>query len=407
MKDKFGKTNIGRRKFLTVTAGTVAGSSLVGVTRASKGKIVPKGLAKKAANQQRKIASNEGQFSNWENASLGKPETFFMIADTKNRRKYQKSAYVFPVTKGNSEIGYITAAAQRSMDPILEYSTAKSPVSRIAESHSTIQKKGHKLSGRPIYHGGVQYGHEIANGNIANIRNNHQYRAKSSSPSSLKFNEQKSRNLWKNIELSTAPSGSPNSNEPPIPSGNNAGHVYGVPCWTEHDLGSFTIDQTYYGPETDKWDDWDGCVPVAASMIIGYHQSVSEYDDFDREWIIDNLHDSMNTNDYGATNPDDIDNGIDNYPDGSFDGYTYYVTDQDLVRKEIDNNRPFLLNMTSGDHPEDEPSDYGPYGEHTVAVVGYDYDGGQLEIHDTWNDERHRLNWGNWLACSITTVTQT
>jgi hypothetical protein len=53
------------------------------------------------------------------------------------------------------------------------------------------------------------------------------------------------------------------------------------------------------------------------------------------------------------------------------------------VQNEIDAERPFLFNVTSGDRAGDREQNYGNHG---VCVVGYDRGGDGLILHDTWDD---------------------
>jgi hypothetical protein len=41
--------------------------------------------------------------------------------------------------------------------------------------------------------------------------------------------------------------------------------VSGVPCWTQTDTGGGS--STDVGTGRDAWNEWDGCSPIAASMI--------------------------------------------------------------------------------------------------------------------------------------------
>lgn len=200
--------------------------------------------------------------------------------------------------------------------------------------------------------------------------------------------------------------------------------VSGVPCWTEHDAGGGT--NTSIGTGRDAWDEWDGCTPIAASMILGYHENISESENDAREALIDRLHVDMNTSSDGYTDPikvgdlspplgdevlQPIVDGIEDYSEGSNDYSASQATmiDAEYVLQQIENkDRPFMLNMLNGGRAEDYPDHRDKYGNHSVTVVGYSWDGGaqvdELLIHDGWNDSTHVLEWGNWDAYGVVTV---
>ncbi|WP_435361668.1 C39 family peptidase [Haloarchaeobius sp. DFWS5] len=203
------------------------------------------------------------------------------------------------------------------------------------------------------------------------------------------------------------------------------GSVSGVPCWTAQDLGGG--DSTNIGWGIDEWDDWDGCSPIAASMVLGYHENVSESNGSRRESLIDRLHINMDTSNDGTSDPIDLGDisppfddailqpicdGIEAYSAGSnsYSAQQHLTVDAELVLEEIDNNnRPFMLNMLNGGRAKDYPSSKKAYGNHSVAVVGYTWSGGatvdELVIHDGWsNPQPHVIEWGNWSEYSIITV---
>lgn len=106
----------------------------------------------------------------------------------------------------------------------------------------------------------------------------------------------------------------------------------------------------------------------------------------------------------GATPPGFIDDGIRSYSGGSSDygSKSIAVTlDRIFVEGEIDSDRPFVLNMTSGDTASGRNQ---PYGEHSVAGIGYDASSDTVEVYDTWGYNSHDLNWGGWLAATVTKV---
>jgi len=195
--------------------------------------------------------------------------------------------------------------------------------------------------------------------------------------------------------------------------------IYGVPAWTSDDSGNSNIQYpNNVGSAPDPWNDWDGCSPIAGSMVIGYYESL-----LDKEEIIDILHHTMSTSTDGWTYFWNIDNGIDDFDDEYntllnsgivsqpishwFDGSNdWYVSTFDITR-EIDNSRPFILSMTDAGSSTDG---VGPYGDHSVTVVGYwywqsdeDYEF-YLIIHNTWDSEEHYFTYGNWNTAVATYV---
>ena len=91
-------------------------------------------------------------------------------------------------------------------------------------------------------------------------------------------------------------------------------------------------------------------------------------------------------------------------------GYSNWATNQwfpswDDVVNQISAGRPFVLSMTSGGTGSGHDK---PYGDHSVAVVGFltDYSTNEkfIEIHDTWDTYPHLLAFGDWLASSATWV---
>jgi hypothetical protein len=77
----------------------------------------------------------------------------------------------------------------------------------------------------------------------------------------------------------------------------------------------------------------------------------------------------------------------------------------DSVVSEITAGRPFVLSMTAGGTGSGHTD---PYGDHTVACVGFltDYSTNEkfLELHDTWDTYPHLLAFGDWLAASSTWI---
>lgn len=399
----------------------LAVSSLSGFTNTvaakSAGHHVPKGLAKKAVEKQVLAVSQQPEFSDWKNADIGSEVTFEMKNASKGP-KYLRSAYVFPISTNDEGIGYVTVSPRRSWPPILEYSTAAVPNTLIEGAIQAGEELGKTATGNVLYYGGVKYGLEFDDGTAMNLRNGWvQDAGEGTSSTSLAYDSDKAAQQWETIENTPSTttdgivaSGSTSSDgvtTTALPYPDDLVYIREVPAWTEHDAGD--AEDTHIGPGPDSYDRWDGCTPVAGSMVIAYHEGVSEDNDFAREVIIDRLHEDMETSENGLTLPLDIDNGFDSYDyvtlcSKSYNGSNIYAwSPPEFVIDEISrHNRPFLLNMTSGNTAEDRTQ---PYGNHSVTVAGYRYGGDQFILHDTWDSEPHYLTYGGWFASMYTKVT--
>jgi hypothetical protein len=154
--------------------------------------------------------------------------------------------------------------------------------------------------------------------------------------------------------------------------------------------------------DPDPWDYWDGCSPVAGSMVVAYHEGNTSGEK--KHEYVDELHRTMNTDSSGTTTPTDIDDGFNNFDIGinSYSGKNVSVsTHPNLPIREIDDGQPFLFSVTDGGSPDDKS---GNYDDHTMTVVGYDEGGDELVVHDTWDYTDHHLDWGSWRAALYTTV---
>lgn len=379
----------------------IGGLGLAGVGSASasdeRATVVSASEARAFAEAKVEAVAGRSEFSSWQGATLGEA-SLFHARKAGSGPTHVPSAYVFAVRNGGEDVGYVTASARSDWAPILEYSPATPPTRRVEPMRSTAEDRGVAATGRLLYHGGVQYAIELADGRAMNVRNGRPMDVGTGmDPTSMSFDAEA-------VDRRPEEVGRDDVESEDVTASDWWDTLWDVPAWTEHDDGG--NDTTYYGSGDDAWDDWDGCVPVAASMVIAYHEGYDESDTWMREYIIDRLHDDMNTNDAGSTFPTDIDNGFNQFAEGSHDysGQNIYVWNHpNFTKTEItENGRPFLLNMTAGGSAEDRDQSYG---DHSVTVVGYSDDGEELEIHDTWDDDNHYLTWGSWTACSYTKVT--
>lgn len=380
----------------------ISGLGLAGVGSVTAGderaNVVSRGDAREAAERKVEAVAGRSKFSSWQGVTLGAP-TLFHARNAGSAPTHVPTAYVFAVRNGGEDVGYVTASARSDWAPILEYSTATPPTRRVEPTRSAAEDLGATVTGRLLYHGGVQYGIELADGRAMNVRNGRPMDVGAGiDPTSMSFEPAMAARQPSDV-------GREDAGREDVTASDWWDTLWDVPAWTERDDGG--NDTTYYGSGDDAWDDWDGCVPVAASMILAYHEGYDESDAWMREYLIDRLHDDMNTNDAGSTWPTDIDNGFNQFAEGSHDysGRNIYVWNHpNFTKTEItENGRPFLLNMTGGGSADDRDQSYG---DHSVTVVGYSGDGDELEIHDTWDDDYHYLTWGSWTACSYTKVTK-
>lgn len=394
-------TKITRRTMIkTIGFAGLAPSSITSIATAqSAEKYLPKGLVKKAAEKQVLAASQQPQFTEWNGASVGRPTTYYR----KNAGKgpaYLRSAYVFPVIDGSNSVGYITTSARQTEGPIIEYSTAQPPNEYLARARDTGAKRG-KTEEVPLYHGGLKYGLAFEDGTAMNVMNGRpQPIGDGIAPDALATNTAPTQ--WDTIQ--TTPQTTDNGLAP-----NSAGddvstrshkdsienYVPYVPAWTETDSGGGNY--TRYGDGKDAWAKWDGCVPIAASMLIASHEDWPRPEnDWARERMIDRLHRDMNTSHGGWTKHSDAVDGIRQYDYGDHNYYPNNVGgyfDRAWVRNEVIHNRPTLLG-----------ADGGKFDDHMVTVVGYSNWAHTLRVHNTWDWSPHNFSWGNWNSATMIKV---
>ncbi len=359
------RLDLGRRALLRTVGVASVGCGVVGTAAATGDGVVSTDDAQDTAARTVQRVSGRETFAEWEGATVGAPTTFHARNGAEGRR-YVPAAHVFPVEKNGEAVGYVTTGAQSEWADVIEYSTAAPPQSRVEATRAAVRARGARPTDKLLYHGGVKYGVELADGRGVNVRNGRATPLRGIDPDGM----------------ASSSTGAPSATS-------HFDQLWGVPAWTESD-------------DDDPWDEWDGCVPVAASMLLAYHEGAGF---LEKEAYIDDLHEDMNTNDAGSTFPTKIDNGFNKFDTGnnSYNGRNIYIwSHPNFVKSEIDAERPFLLNMTSGDQADDRNQNYG---NHSVCVVGYDQGGDELILHDTWDYSSHHLDWGSWLVAAYTKVT--
>jgi hypothetical protein len=343
----------------------------VGTASAAGGDTVSVGDARDAAAQTVERVAGREKFADWRGATLGRPTTFH-ARNAARGPKYLATAYSFPVQSRGETVGYVTAGARPGWADVIEYSTASPPQDHVAATKARARGRGGRPTGRLLYHGGVKYGVELADGRGVNVRNGRAAPLSGIDPAGVES--------------------SPSTSD--ITTTSSREQLWSVPAWSTSQKKEEDID-------VDPWDYWDGCAPVAASMIVSYHEGTLGTN---KEKFIDKLHRSMNTLPDGTTVPSDIDSGISHFSGGDLSYSAVNINlwqHPDFVKQEIGAERPFLLNMTDGGQADDRGQNYG---NHTVTVVGYDQGGDELILHDTWDDLSHHLDWGSWLAATYTKV---
>lgn len=378
----------------------LAASSITSVATAQRAENhLPKGLAKKAAEKQVFAASQQPRFTEWKGASIGSPTVYYR-KNASMGPAYLRSAYVFPVMDGSDSVGYVTTAAHRTEGPIIEYSKAPSPNEHLARVRNTGAKRG-KTEKVPLYHGGLKYCLGFADDTAMNVMNGqpHPMNDGIAQDALATTTATTQWDIIQNTSQTTDNGLVPNDVEGDVSTNAypNEDYVPAVPAWTETDSGG--ASSTSYGDGPDAWASWDGCLPVAASMLIGSHENFPRPEnDYAREAMIDRLHNYMNTSYDGYTTHSDAVDGIREY-DNHHGSYTYFPNqavnfDKEYIRNEVSAERPILLSIDGGSKDWD----------HVVTVVGYSNNCSTLRIHNTWDTYAHNYNWGNWDSATLIQV---
>jgi len=333
-------------------------------------------------------SSNLPGFKDWKNAKLSQPVVYYFPNGT-------RSAYEFTVLVKGQPDGFILVAAQRYMPPVLEFSKGEAP-SRRLERVGMARVRG--FSGekhRLLYYGALSYSVELDNGKAMNV-----YGRQISVP--------------KRIALSYRPHALSLEAPNDIYSTSTYAekHIPNVPAWTTTDPGSSSIPYPYnVGPSDDPWSWWDGCAPIAASMVIAYYEPQLQ-DSWDREALIDVLHHTMKTDENGGTQISNVALGIEDLYN-EYQHISNMIILNNIVRNDYDawlessstgfydaisdinNDHPLVLLMLDGGSALDRTQNYG---NHAVTVVGYvGYSSSfYWEIHDTWDSADHYIADGNW-----------
>jgi len=356
------------------------------------------------------ISENIPQYREWSDAKVSKIPQFYYLPDG------SKVAYEFTVLKNGKVVGYILISARKDLPPVLEFGKSRPPSMNLGKVKTKYKVK------RLLYLGALLYGADIGNGKAVHLRDMRLM----TYPFKVTFNmdHKAAEASWEGILKKINTDMFSNSDveiQSSTPVVSDWGYIWGVPSWTSEDAGNADIPYPdNVGDLPDPWDDWDGCTPIAASMVLGYYISYP-----DKESIIDILHHTMNTGGHWYTNPwetaiQDIDDGIDNFAEEyhrisgqtipyDFDGSNDHYVSMDDVKRQIKTyGRPFVLTITGGP--------YGTLSGHSVAVMGYteweNLEDGvtwmYLTIHNTWYNGDEGVDsilFGDWTIAVATYVT--
>lgn len=390
-----------------------------------KDKFVSVGEAKRVAEQMiPHYGKTDSEFKPWQRGSPGSPTKYYTHTTDGG---YDPAAYVFPVVgRGSSKeaLGYITISARRTWAPVLEYSTAKPPGTRQESAKEKAQAMGDSPSGRLLYQGGVSYGVELSGQEMVHL-GTHQKMVTRPDSDILGYDDDKqavdTHARWENATKNSvsgmgtiAGSGS-----------NQVGMTDYV--WDAHvgdgvsgsDTGNGTGNRNdcsgCLGLDDDPWKDWDGCIPIAGTQIVMYHENIENtYSNRGkREKICDELHMEMKTGDDHSTKFKNIPGGFQDlnltFVDNEYGANQELLISKNLFTSDIDKGQPLMINRPSdicnwgvciesetGDDVDTSSKDKDSYDGHTVVAAGYQNGGDTLEVFTSWDTNRHNISYGSW-----------
>jgi len=400
------------------------------------------------------ISGSIQDYSNWKGATVQKATTYYDLNG-------KESAYSFEVLVNGQYAGYLMVSATRDNYPVLEFSKGKTPDREIStqtearELAATVAKSQQASlgSGRPLYLGATFFYMEYPVEQTGTLKSATQtsqdkilvdlYEKKIVDPKKVTG----SGNTVASAELTAAQSEARAVlDQKAIQKFQQQKTQEAQAEWDaidRLDFESISIrsDLSYsiatsqnlekiLSPEPPYYQWQYGCSPTSGAMILGYWRNQgltripSDTDSYHGDPLNHELADRMHTcyNPqycigplYGLTLPFMIASGIntelDNYQYGIADsqygwyaGNVWFPSWNDF-QGEIDNERPSVLSMWHGGGSEESLT--SPYGDHSVAVVGYIVsDMGQyLKIHDTWEPPQlHHIRYNNWWAAMNTWV---
>ncbi|AJC72763.1 hypothetical protein X802_07320 [Thermococcus guaymasensis DSM 11113] len=258
--------------FLLTTGFSVLGEPILEVTKSPTRTlpVVSKSIALYLAKNELKSVP----LMDFKGAEVGDGLVLFYFPD--GRPGY----YEVPILKGGEVTGVMFVPASKTMPPKwMEVFEGKELVSQSLDK--IAERKGIKHY-RYVALGGAMFGIQTEDGTIVDLAGR-EYKVDLKVPFKLSIESEKNTVLWTQLERDVFGSSSRKI-------------IAGVPTWTSTDPGNASTKYpNNVGSVADPWDYWDGCSPIAASMVVAYYDSQFRTS-YLRESIIDILHFTMGTN---------------------------------------------------------------------------------------------------------------
>lgn len=379
--------SINRRRVLKSVGAVGIGAAVLPSSSSAKGAkaAIEKRRARTIAKEFAEIVGEREGFSDWREEGIRSPELFYgkVTADSSstNSIEYTPTAWVFPVEDRGDDVGYVAISAKQAESPVLTYGRSTAPQRRVDSAMKVAKASGRSVHKRFLYQGGTQFGVETTDRNLVDLRGQLVAGMDPVEESDrLRFGKSKETDAtnW---------------------SGSTDDQIYGVPNWTQTDYD-------------DSWGTWDGCSPIAASMVIGYHEGIYDWEEDEKNALIDRLHETMNTTDGedGLTDPWNVDNGIRKYDQGdnSYDATNNHFEISGNIKDAVAANEPAVLSMANGPYTKDSD---GLANGHSVCVVGYRQEScGWVcsnfyhKVHNGYAESPDRVSNGAWDRAMVTRV---
>lgn len=405
----------------------VSGTSIAAASegqQATRGKFVSVSHAREAAEQMvPHLAKTDPEVNSWQRGSVGRPTKYYTLTTDGS---YDPAAYVFPIaSKDTSDkvLGYITIAARRTWSPVLEYSTGVPPSARQDAVEQSARAMGDTPDGRLLYQGGVNYGIQLDGQEMIHLGTHQKMIARPDSDI-LAFDEgDQTVNTQAQWETAVDPS---TSGMGTMASGSNQvgitdyvwdAHVGNGVSGSDTGTGTGNRNDCYgcRGLADDPWKDWDGCIPIAGTQIVMYHEEIENTwsNRKKREKICDELHMEMKTGDDHSTSFGNIPGGFTglslSFVNNDYGANQELLITKNLFTSDIDSNQPLMINRpydicnwgiciesATTDDVTTSSKDKNNYDGHTVIAAGYQNGGDQLEVFTSWDTNRHTISYDSW-----------
>ncbi|WP_297523744.1 hypothetical protein [Thermococcus sp.] len=234
---------------------------------------------------------NSIPFEDFKGAKVGKKLVLFYFPD--GRPAY----YEVPLLRGGKLIGVMFIPASKTMPP--EWMQVFKSRELISKQLDGIAKRRGFKHYRYVVLGAAVFGIQTDGGVVVDLAGR-EYKINPRAPFRFSIESERNVVLWAKFEKS-------------LLGGSSRKIISGVPTWTSTDSGN--ADTRYpnnVGSVPDPWDNWDGCSPIAASMVVAYYDSQFRTAPM-KEAIIDILHFTMKTDSKGGTKPGNIPKGIEDF----------------------------------------------------------------------------------------------